>query len=42
MLQGCTLFLHIDEENRVTDYAWYDDQRPNEILKGMPKYKLVL
>lgn len=39
---GMHVILYMDEENRVTDYAWCDDQRPNEVLKGVPKYKLVL
>lgn len=39
---GIHVTLYMDEESRVTDYIWYDDQRPNKMLKGVPKFKLVL
>ncbi len=39
---GIHASLYVDESRRVTGYTWYDVQRPQEILEGTPKYKLVL
>lgn len=39
---GMNVTLYMDKERTVTSYTWYDDQRPEVILKGVPKFKLVL
>lgn len=39
---GMHVTLYMDEKRRVTSYTWYDDQRPEELLNGVPKFKLVL
>jgi hypothetical protein len=39
---GMYVTLYMDDERRVTDYTWFDAQRPQEILKGVPKFNLIL
>lgn len=39
---GMYVTLYMDDERRVTDYTWFDVQRPQEILKGVPKFNLIL
>lgn len=34
--------LYMDEKRMVTNYTWYDAQRPDKVLNGVPQFKLVL